>query len=146
MLSYDVQIDELPGKCDLVLEQPGMYKSIKVNGQEVEFGSDKFYVDFSFRTTPIAKQLKKGNNTISLTMDYVAPVEDSYDARERYGSEIESIYLTDEFGVKAIVSAKKADRTKRDADGWLTKPYYWRDDYHHVPFGLMKEPVVIARW
>ena len=121
VLSYDVQIYELPGECDLVLEQPGMYKTIMVNGQEVEFGLDKFYIDFSFRTTPVAKLLKKGNNNILLTMDYVAPVEDSFDAKQRYGTEIESIYLTGEFGVTAVFSSKMADKSQRDSDGWLTK-------------------------
>ena len=121
VLSYEVQVDELSGECDLVLEQPKMYKSIEVNGQEVEFGLDKFYVDFSFRAMTVTKLIKKGNNTILLTLDYIAPVEDSFDAGKRYGTEIESIYLAGEFGVKSIVSAEKPEKSQRDSDGWLTK-------------------------
>ncbi len=121
LLSYDVQIDELPDECNLVLEQPEMYKSIKVNGQEVKFSSNKFYIDFSFRMTSAARLLKKGDNTILLALDYVAPVGDSSDTRKRYGTEIESIYLAGEFAVKAIVSTEKPEMSQRDSDGWLTK-------------------------
>jgi hypothetical protein len=100
-LQYAVQIDEIPKSCKLVLEQPDMYKTISLNGKLYSFKADGFYADHQFKTSVITDHLKKGKNTIELELDFKPAVDTSSVAKERYGSEIESIYLTGDFAVSA---------------------------------------------
>ncbi|MCX6237955.1 MAG: hypothetical protein NTY07_10450 [Bacteroidia bacterium] len=100
-LRFQAQIDEIPKKCKLVLEQPNMYKSIQINGKEYSFRSDGFYVEHQFKTSEIANLLQKGTNTIQLELDFKPSIDNSSVAKERYGTEIESIYLTGDFAVTA---------------------------------------------
>lgn len=102
LIRYHADIDRVPATCRLAMEQPAMYRSITVNGQPVSFSGDGYYVDASFRTADIAALLRQGGNDITLSLDYVAPVPDSPDARTRYGTEIESVYLVGDFGVSAV--------------------------------------------
>lgn len=118
-MAFDVQIDQAPAQCSLVLEQPEMYSQVQVNGQAVSFAGSDFYRDNTFRRTDVSKLLKAGVNTVTLSLNYVAPVPASLDARTRYGSEIESIYLVGEFGVKAEVSQNAPAPTQRDQRGFL---------------------------
>lgn len=118
-LKYEVDIDDLPAACSLAMEQPHMYESITVNGQPVKFTSDGFYVDASFRTQPITSLLKKGHNEIVLSLNYVSAVPDSYDAIERYGSEIESIYLVGDFGVRGRSAGEPLADTWRNRQARL---------------------------
>ena len=114
LLKYSVKIDELPGSCRLGLEQPGMYRQIMVNGQAVKFTGNGFFVDASIKTQDILPLLKKGDNQIILSLDYVSPVN-SLKADERYGTEIESIYLVGDFGVYGVQSGQPF------TDTWYSK-------------------------
>jgi len=96
-----------------------MYSSIEINGQVLDFVDTAFYVDHSFRTTGITSHLKKGTNTILLVLNYIAPVPDSLDAVTRYGTEIESIYLIGDFGVKAKASKYSPGNTQKNMDRTL---------------------------
>jgi len=58
-LLYAVNIKEIPGACQLVLEQPNMYKSVRMNGKSYSFKSDGFYADHQFKTSKITDQLRK---------------------------------------------------------------------------------------
>ncbi len=104
MLKFEIKADVLPKNCSLVLEQPGMYKSILVNGQEVKFTGNKFYVDATFKTQDITSLLKMGKNEIILSLDYISPITTSLTADKRYGTEIESIYLIGDFAVSAAIA------------------------------------------
>ena len=75
----------------------------------MNFDGKSFYRDIAFKTTDISGLLKTGANTVSLVLDYNAPVPESRDPFERYGSEIESIYLTGDFAIKADTSARPAE-------------------------------------
>ena len=57
-------------------------------------------MDRDFRTAEITPLLKKGDNEIVLALDFRSAVPSSYDADERYGTEIESVYLTGDFAVR----------------------------------------------
>ncbi len=120
-LAFDVAVDAVPAAASLVLEQPEMYNAVTVNERPVRFEGAGFYRDRSFRTADVSGLLRPGANTILLALDYVAPVPDSLDAYERYGSEIESIYLVGEFGVRATPSAEPPGETERNLRGFLPR-------------------------
>ena len=103
ILKYKTEVTDVPSRCSLVLEQPKLYK-ITVNGKEINFEGKRFYRDMAFRVENISGKLKQGTNEILLTLNYVAPKPSSLNARERYGTEIESIYLTGDFAVNTILS------------------------------------------
>ena len=100
MLDYPVQIDQVPTQCKLVVEQPAMYHQVTVNSAPVDFDKNDFYLDHSFPTAKISQLLKKGKNTIRLSLSFKPEIPDSESSLERYGTEIESIYLTGDFAVK----------------------------------------------
>jgi hypothetical protein len=118
-LAYEVNVQTLPSTCDLVLEQPGMYSRISINGYDVDFEADRIYRDIAFRRTDVAAMLKEGLNTILLELDFVAAIPESLDARERYGTEIESIYLVGDFGVAAEISPDPPAATQRNTRNML---------------------------
>jgi len=98
-LKFGFKVKDIPQNCSLVLEQPEMYQGVQVNGKKIEFVGNKSYRDHTFKMQTINGTLKEGENTITLVLDYVAPVLDSFDPYERYGTEIESIYLVGDFGI-----------------------------------------------
>ena len=101
LIRYNVYIDDLPGSCVLGLEQPEMYRQITVNGHEVKFTGNGFFIDAAIKTQDIRPFLQVGDNRIVLSLDYVSPVN-SLVAAERYGTEIESIYLAGDFAVYGV--------------------------------------------
>lgn len=122
-IKYSIQVDRCPSVCSLAMEQPWMYKRIMVNGQPVHFSGEGFYVDASFRTQDIASLLRPGLNEIVLSLDYVSAIPESYDAIERYGSEIESIYLVGDFGVKGVSAGDPlSDTWRNQQQGLKAKP------------------------
>ncbi|MBL7968331.1 MAG: hypothetical protein JNK09_15110 [Prolixibacteraceae bacterium] len=116
LLLYPVQIEQVPANCKLVLEQPTMYSKVRINSQLFPFKTDGFYVDHQFKTADIPALLQKGSNTIELELDYKPAVKTSAIATERYGSEIESIYLTGDFGVMCH-NVTEMDNSQRNATG-----------------------------
>lgn len=80
-----------------------MYRSVTVNGTRVFF-TEEYYCDDSFKTSSIDELVDRGRNEICLSLDYVAPKPNDLDPVKRYGTEIESIYLTGDFGVRARAS------------------------------------------
>jgi hypothetical protein len=125
ILSVDFTVDELSAAINLVLEQPEMFTAIKVNGAEVKFDGKTFYRDMTFKSAPVTDAVRKGVNNISLYLDYKAAVPESRDPFARYGSEIESIYLTGEFGVKAVESKLPDEPSQHNVRGFLVpKPIH----------------------
>jgi hypothetical protein len=123
MMKYKVKIDELPGTCVLALEQPEMYQQILVNGRDVKFTGNGFFIDASIKTQDIHQFLKQGDNEIVLSLDYVTPIPTSLVASERYGTEIESIYLAGDFGVTGIQSEQQlVDSWYNQTEGLAKKP------------------------
>ena len=135
ILLFDFTAESVPSSCNLVLEQPEMFSKIEINGQAVNEYGKAFYRDMSFKSAPVGNLLKKGVNTVSLYLDYKAPLQESRDQFERYGSEIESIYLTGDFGVDAKISKLPAEPSQHNARGFLIpKPVH-----HYASFRLTDE-------
>lgn len=140
VLIFDFKTDFLPSTCNLVLEQPEMYSKIEINGKSVKFNSDEFYRDISFKTKTLDGMLENGSNTISLFLDYKAPGSDNSNPYGRYGSEIESIYLTGDFAVKTGESKLPSDLSQHNARGFLIpKPVH-----HFNSFTLTKEKTTFS--
>jgi hypothetical protein len=118
-LKYETEIADVPASCKLVVEQPGMYTSITVNNKRVSFDDSGFFTCFTFRTTDINGLLHSGRNEIVLALNYVSAIPASLNARARYGTEIESIYLVGDFAVKAVTSDKPLATTYRNEEGAL---------------------------
>jgi hypothetical protein len=140
ILAFDLSVESVPSSCNLVLEQPEMYSKIEINGKSVKFDGKAFYRDMSFKSAPAVGLLKKGNNNISLYLEYKAPVQDSRNPSERYGSEIESIYLTGDFGVSANISKRPAEPSQHNVRGFLVpKPVH-----HFESFAITDEKKIFT--
>jgi hypothetical protein len=124
-MDFEFNVGNVPENCSLVLEQPEMYKSVEINGSSVNFDGKSFYRDHTFRSSAVTGLLKKGRNIVRLKLDYVAPVPESRDPFKRYGSEIESVYLTGDFGISADTSKMQSEVPQRTAKGYLVpKPVH----------------------
>ncbi len=138
ILAFDFNADTIFRDCNLVLEQPEMYSGIEVNGKRVMFDGNSFYRDIAFKTTGIGDLLVSGKNTISLHLDYRAAIPESRNPLERYGSEIESIYLTGGFAVRADTSSLPSEPSQHNVRGYLIpKPVH-----HFSSFSLTNEKSV----
>lgn len=93
-----------------------MYSAVHINAKPFAFKSDGFYVDHQFKTADIVSLLQKGINTIELELDFKPAVKTSAIAIERYGSEIESIYLVGDFGVSCH-NLSEMSNSQRNASG-----------------------------
>lgn len=118
-LSFSFNINEIPLDAELVVEQPEIYKSIRVNDSLVSFSDSKMWIDISFRKTFLSHQLKKGINVIEMEIDYIAPIGTSANAVTRYGTEIESIYIIGSFSVNSKMSVEPAAPSQRNTKGLL---------------------------
>jgi hypothetical protein len=118
-LKYAAEIADVPAVCQLVVEQPAMYTSVTVNGRPVQFTDDAFYTCFTFRAQAVAGLLRPGRNEIVLALDNLSAVPTSLDARARYGSELESIYLVGDFAVRAEPADRPLADSHRNQEGVL---------------------------
>jgi hypothetical protein len=124
-LKFEPEIIAVPTDCKLVVEQPEIYTSIAVNGKKVAFDTDDFYTCFTFHAQSVNGLLKPGRNEIILTLNYVSGVPTSLNARVRYGTEIESVYLIGDFAVKAVTADQPLTTTYRNQEGSLVpKPIH----------------------
>jgi hypothetical protein len=114
ILKYEVEVADVPRKYSLVVEQPYLYR-ILVNGKKINFVGRDYYRDQALRTQDISGTLKEGVNDIVLSLNYVAPEPASLDAVKRYGTEIESIYLTGDFAVSVTPSAEPLAESQKNS-------------------------------
>jgi hypothetical protein len=120
-LKFEPHVTDVPASCKLVVEQPEMYSAVTVNGKPVSFADSGYYRDIVFRAQDINGLLIPGRNEIILTLDFVSGIPTSLNARARYGTEIESIYLIGDFAVKAEQADQPLTDTYRNKDGVLQK-------------------------
>ncbi|HNX33090.1 MAG TPA: hypothetical protein PKM57_00580 [Kiritimatiellia bacterium] len=139
-LKFEPQVADVPAACKLVIEQPEMYTAITVNNKPVDFAGSGFYRDIVFRAADINGLLKPGRNEIVLSLNFVSGVPTSLNARTRYGTEIESIYLIGDFAVKAEVAGKPLADTDRNRDGVLPK----KPVHSFTRFTLTKETAAFS--
>lgn len=118
LLKYFLDVDQIPSRCAVAVEQAKMYESVRVNGGKVMFG-EEFFVDPVFLKADIQGNLVRGRNEIVLTLDFKAPIDSSLDNVERYGSEIEAIYIVGEFGVSAVAADQPIANTARNKTGYM---------------------------
>ena len=103
MLHFDILVEQPLENVNLVVESPSMYQSILVNGAYIHsFNRDDYYVDASFKKSGnIASFLKVGKNVITLALNFKSPIISDPIFANRYGTELESIYLIGDFAVNA---------------------------------------------
>ena len=101
VLEYSFQIDPNaainPGSIMLVVETPHVF-SITVNNQRVSSEDVGWWRDIAFRKIPIGNYLQSGTNTIRL----IGKLEPR--------TEIESVYIIGDFGVRSLSPFKAGDR------------------------------------
>lgn len=142
LLRYSFKVESLPLNCSLVVEQPWIYKSISLNGSKLRFGED-WYTDRYFRMADVSGLLLEGTNEVLLSLDFRNPVPASYDALERYGTEIETIFLCGDFAVDGILAKYQPTETWRNRLKILNpKPMPAR--YEYGSFSIRPETEVTA--
>ncbi len=90
------------GTVRLVLEHPEQC-TVRINGQIVEEDGLPPWRDMRWRQLAIGHSLRQGENCIEVeypTFQHGDP-NSTYDQSRRYGTEIESIYVVGEFGVRS---------------------------------------------
>jgi hypothetical protein len=128
-LKYRVQVDNPPSNCNLVLEQPEMYTAIRVNQKDYQFKTNGFFVDHQFKTSDMSGLLQKGENIIQLQMDFKPPVDTCRTAKIRFGTEIESIYLTGDFAVTAHQTTDKTDSQRNRSGNFKKRPVHQSESF-----------------
>jgi len=114
ILRYDFVVRDLPRQASVSVEQPEMYSSITINGSPVLFNRDSFFIDHGFPSGDVSRMLVKGENRVELQVDFHYKNDKSPLAAERYGTEIESIYLAGDFALQAneVESTMQSDRNR----------------------------------
>ena len=118
LLRFGFEVDAVPQNCFLVVEQPWMYKDISLNGSSLSFGKD-YYVDTYFRKADATALVHEGHNEVLLSLDFKNPIPDSYNALERYGTEIENIFLCGDFAVSGKLAAEQPVESWRNRNPML---------------------------
>lgn len=65
--------------------------------------------------------LQEGNNTIDITMDFIAPIPTDTIFAHRYGTELESIYLIGDFALRPDMRLLNQWNTEKMLLGLLLK-------------------------
>ena len=122
-LRFFFEVVDKPVTCSLAVEQPFMYDTISVNGSLISFDPGRWFKDPCIKMADITDLLEIGSNKVELSLDYISPVSDARDARARYGTEIETIYLVGDFGISAEPSPQQPMTTWREqSPGLAPKP------------------------
>ncbi|MBQ8525626.1 MAG: hypothetical protein IJ460_02740 [Clostridia bacterium] len=107
---YEVDVEYVPDNMCMACEIPEVF-TFRINGKDVEFCDEGYFRDASFRKTNISAFVNKGTNTIELNCRFAQSAK-TYDSMEKaakyasernkftYDMEIESIYITGDFGVR----------------------------------------------
>ena len=114
LLKFNFNVETVPSECKLAVEQPQMYNCIAVNGKPVSFSKD-YFIDSFIRTADVSGLLREGENSILLSLDFKSAIRTSIDPVERYGTEIETIYLVGDFGVRGELAEEQPVST------WLSR-------------------------
>ncbi len=110
-MQYSLQVDEQFdfSSVNLCMEDPEKFE-IKINGNPYNFSDNGQFVDHAFRKSNIGSCLKMGVNTINLSCRFTQTpelyyakftpgVHESELNKLTYDTELESIYITGDFGV-----------------------------------------------
>jgi hypothetical protein len=123
-LKYPIEIQNLPKNSGISVERPWQFNQITLNGEPLSFLSDSFFVDRAFRVAPTLGLLKKGTNWVEMHLPFKPAIETSESAEERYGSEIESIYLIGDFAVKGNNQATSMESLRNKDNNLTPRPVH----------------------
>jgi hypothetical protein len=132
-LRFKVQVDTRPYNCQLVLEQPEQFRLIQINRKNYAFKPAGFFIDHQFKTADITGYLQHGINTIQLELAFNPAIENSTIAKERYGTEIESIYLTGNFAVAAHETGETNDSQRNRSGTFQLRPVHQAKSFSILP-------------
>lgn len=127
-LEYEVDLFEELSNVQLVVESPEKYHSIIVNETILPpFNQTDYYWDSSFiKSCNIATYLHPGKNKIVFKLDYKSPINSDPIFANRYGTEIENIYLIGDFAVKSEEAEWGVwDTEKNNVSTFVKKPIHW---------------------
>ncbi|MFH0795942.1 MAG: glycosyl hydrolase [Candidatus Omnitrophota bacterium] len=98
--TFKTELKEKPKDCYLILERPEQFR-ITINGKNVKNKDLGFWVDTAFRKIDIKNLLRlEGENVIELKTKFKPPKKPKTLIFREGGTELESIYLMGDFGVK----------------------------------------------
>jgi len=107
-LQFRFVADARPESIQLVIEDAAEY-AVTVNGSEVAYDGLPYYVDRSFHPIDITDHVQAGENVIELSREFQPVQRASFSLASlfeaRRGVELESVYLTGDFAVKARLAA-----------------------------------------
>lgn len=121
-LEYHIDVKEAPkGETFLVCETPHIYHSITINGKSVSKEDKGWFRDHSFRKLDISGLLEKGENTLSLELNFTNTPEGYESVKRAYLAsaernklsfelEIEPCYIIGDFGVALDGEITQLDR------------------------------------
>lgn len=109
--SFNAEIGALTGNICLCAEMPESFEFL-INGKPFEFKDDGYYIDKSIRKSNISDYVIEGKNTITLKGEFYQSkdvyrvlftpgIHESELNKLTYDTELESIYITGSFGVRA---------------------------------------------
>ncbi|MCB0610111.1 MAG: hypothetical protein KDD12_20485 [Lewinella sp.] len=123
-LRFSAIIRQVPGHCALAMEQPRAFQQILINGSPVQFSGEAYYIDQSIKTRDISRLLREGRNEIELQIAFSACDPLSSDPARRYETELETIYLTGDFGVFSD-QVQTVENTQRNlSEDLVRRPAY----------------------
>ncbi|MFA9388441.1 MAG: hypothetical protein ACERKD_01450 [Prolixibacteraceae bacterium] len=131
-LQFILNIEDRPSNVSLSVEQPEMYSSITVNNQAVGFDKNSYFIDHAFPVGKIDDYLIEGENKIDLQLNYKAVLANSQNAAERYGTEIENIYVLGDFGVSAKHINTREDSERNQSGNFQNRPVYGLSEFSIV--------------
>jgi hypothetical protein len=133
-LVYRLMVEDLPGSARLVVEQPEMYQTVKVNSHAVKFDGSGYFIDPGFISSDIKEYLIRGENMIRLDLEFRPAIPESPDQTKRYGTEIESIYITGDFAVNGYGEKTISHSQRNDSPDMVKKPVH-----RYQSFGIGRE-------
>jgi hypothetical protein len=99
MLHYEFEVKTIPLKMSLVVEESMTNGNVRINGHIQQFCAGQHYIDAKFLTKEITRWVNVGVNSVDVSLIFKAPQPKEMKPADRYGTEIESIYLMGDFGV-----------------------------------------------
>jgi len=131
-LKYNFKITDIPTNISVVVESPEQFTKTAINNREIAFDKNSYFLDKDFLSSEIGFAVKKGNNELLLELDFRSPQPLSADSKIKYGTEIESIYIIGDFGVKGNNYEKSYDSQRNRAGMYPVMPVHRFTDFEIV--------------
>ncbi len=123
-LKYAFQVDDRIPQLKVCVEDPSIFNSIQLNGMNLNFNNEDWFIDHSFKVSDISELFSVGKNEIHFSTDFSPKKLASEFASERYGSEIESIYLLGGFKLKTDQAEITFETQRNNSGDFIERPAY----------------------